>query len=166
MVGTNNEVEIPNECFESGLNIYVWIYLHVGADDGETEYQITIPIIKRAKPSNAEPSSAQLDIIEQTLAALTGGVREAVGAANIALAAASSADLACTSAQEYMLAAQSYALTAESACDSAVAIAASIMGLPAVTSADNGKILCVVDGKWAVVSLPSVNGEDHSGGSN
>lgn len=27
--------------------------------------------------------------------------------------------------------------------------------LPAVTTADNGKVLCVVDGKWAVVTLPS-----------
>ena len=30
-----------------------------------------------------------------------------------------------------------------------------IDGLPAVTTADNGKVLCVVDGKWAVVTLPS-----------
>lgn len=28
-------------------------------------------------------------------------------------------------------------------------------GLPAVTTADNGKVLCVVNGKWAAVSLPS-----------
>lgn len=28
-------------------------------------------------------------------------------------------------------------------------------GLPAVTTADNGKVLCVVNGKWAVVALPS-----------
>ena len=27
--------------------------------------------------------------------------------------------------------------------------------LPAVTTADNGKVLCVVDGKWAAVTLPS-----------
>lgn len=30
-----------------------------------------------------------------------------------------------------------------------------IDGLPAVTTADNGKVLCVVDGKWAAVTLPS-----------
>lgn len=28
-------------------------------------------------------------------------------------------------------------------------------GLPAVTEADNGKVLCVVNGKWAAVTLPS-----------
>lgn len=30
-----------------------------------------------------------------------------------------------------------------------------IDGLPAVTTADNGKVLCVVNGKWEVVTLPS-----------
>lgn len=30
-----------------------------------------------------------------------------------------------------------------------------IDGLPAVTTADNGKVLCVVNGKWAAVTLPS-----------
>lgn len=28
-------------------------------------------------------------------------------------------------------------------------------GLPAVSSADNGKILRVVEGQWAVIALPS-----------
>lgn len=31
-------------------------------------------------------------------------------------------------------------------------------GLPAVTSSDNGKVLRVVDGAWAVVELPSASG--------
>lgn len=33
-----------------------------------------------------------------------------------------------------------------------------ISGLPAVTTADNGKILQVVNGAWALVSIPSANG--------
>lgn len=36
--------------------------------------------------------------------------------------------------------------------DDAVAAAA---GLPAVTAADNGKVLMVVDGAWAVAELPA-----------
>lgn len=31
-------------------------------------------------------------------------------------------------------------------------------GLPAVTSSDNGKVLRVVNGEWAAVSLPSASG--------
>lgn len=31
-------------------------------------------------------------------------------------------------------------------------------GLPAVTSADNGKVLQVVNGAWAAASLPSASG--------
>lgn len=47
--GANNEVDIPNELFQTGLPIYVWIFLHTDQDDGRTAYMITIPVKPRAK---------------------------------------------------------------------------------------------------------------------
>lgn len=60
----SNEIEIPDALLQTGLNIYVWLYIHTGANDGETEYQITIPVIKRAKPIDEEPTTEQQSIID------------------------------------------------------------------------------------------------------
>lgn len=57
VLATSNEVAIPDVYLQSGRDIYVWIYLHTGDNDGETEYQITIPVIDRARPSNTEPDT-------------------------------------------------------------------------------------------------------------
>jgi hypothetical protein len=75
-LATSNEVTIPDMYFTSGRDIYVWIYLHTGADDGETEYQITIPIIKRAAISDEQPTEEEETIINQTIAALNAAVTE------------------------------------------------------------------------------------------
>ena len=75
-IGDSNGVSIPDIYLQSGLPVYVWIYLHTGLDDGETEYKIIIPINKRAQPSNAVPSQAQIDVITQTIAALNSAVTQ------------------------------------------------------------------------------------------
>lgn len=72
-----NEFDIPDMYLQSGRDVYIWIYLHIGNDDGETEYQITIPVIKRAKPSDEEPTSEEQSIIDQTIIALNAAVTEA-----------------------------------------------------------------------------------------
>ena len=73
---TSNEVTIPDTYFTSGKDIYVWIFLHTGADDGETEYQITIPIIRRASISDEQPTPEEETIINQTIAALNDALTE------------------------------------------------------------------------------------------
>ena len=76
VLATSNEVAIPDAYFISGKDIYVWVYLHTGANDGETKYQITIPITKRAKPSDEPPAEEEESIITQTIAALNDAVTE------------------------------------------------------------------------------------------
>ena len=76
VLATSNEVVIPDIYFVTGKDIYVWIYLHTGADDGETEYQITIPIMSRAKPSDEPPTPEEQSVITQTIAALNTAVTE------------------------------------------------------------------------------------------
>lgn len=72
-----NEFDIPDMYLQSGRDVYVWIYLHAGNSDGETEYQITIPILKRAKPTDEEPTPEEQSIIDQTIIALNNAVTEA-----------------------------------------------------------------------------------------
>lgn len=77
VLGSLNEFDIPDMYLQSGRDIYIWIYLHTGNNDGETEYQITIPIIKRAKPTDEEPTPEEQSIIDQTIIALNNAVTEA-----------------------------------------------------------------------------------------
>lgn len=71
-----NEFDIPDIYLQSGRDVYIWIYLHTGNNDGETEYQITIPVIKRAKPIDEEPTQEEQSIITETIAALNSAVTE------------------------------------------------------------------------------------------
>ena len=74
-IGSNKLVEIPDEYFWSGaLEIYAWIYLHSGADDGETIYEVKIPLIKRAKPTDEEPLPVQQSAIDKAIAELNNAV--------------------------------------------------------------------------------------------
>lgn len=90
-LGTVNGVAIPDSVLQTGLPVYVWIYLHVGQNDGETEYMVTIPVIPRAEPTNEEPTEEQESVIGQVIAALNSAVAAASSYAADAESAADSA---------------------------------------------------------------------------
>lgn len=73
-IGDAGGVIIPDNLFLSGANIYAWIFLHTGEDDGETEYKTILTISKRAKPTNQQPTPVQQDAITQAIAALDAAV--------------------------------------------------------------------------------------------
>ena len=74
-IGSNKLVEIPDEYFWNGaLQIYAWIYLHNQANDGETVYEVRIPLIKRAKPTDEEPLPVQQSAIDKAIAELATAV--------------------------------------------------------------------------------------------
>lgn len=75
-IGDASGVDIPDEFLLSGKDLYVWVYLHSGEADGETEYRGVIPVIKRAKPTNQEPTPVQQDTITQAIAALDAAVAQ------------------------------------------------------------------------------------------
>lgn len=77
MIGGVDGVEIPDISLTGGSNVYAWLYLHTGEDDGETEIAITIPVIRRAQPTNGTPTPVQQDAITQAIAALNTAVTEA-----------------------------------------------------------------------------------------
>lgn len=74
-IGSNKLVEIPDEYFWNGaLMIYAWIYLHSETTDGETVYEVRIPLIKRAKPTDEEPLPQQESAMERAIAELNTAV--------------------------------------------------------------------------------------------
>ena len=79
VLASSDEFEIPDMYLQSGRDIYIWIYLHMGDNDGETEYQIIIPVIKRAKPTDEVPTPEEQSVITETIAALNDAVTESRG---------------------------------------------------------------------------------------
>ncbi len=73
-IGTADGVTIPDEYLTSGEPVYVFIYLHDGETDGETEYKVKLPVRKRPKPSDVEPTPQEQSTITQTIAALNTAV--------------------------------------------------------------------------------------------
>lgn len=77
MIGSENKVEIPDEYFWSGADeIYAWVYLHSDVDDGETVYEVGIPLVKRAKPTDEEPLPEQESTINRAIAELNHAVEQ------------------------------------------------------------------------------------------
>ena len=70
VVGDATGVSIPDACLEYAKTIYAFIYLHTGESDGETVYEILIPVKQRARPTDVTPTPQQHDALEQALAAL------------------------------------------------------------------------------------------------
>lgn len=108
-IGNSDGVVIPDEFLTSGEDIYVWLFLHQGNDDGETEYKGIIPVKKRSRPTDIEPTPVQQDVITQTIAALN----EAVEQTGQDAAAATSAKNAAETAQGKAETAQRKAETAQ-----------------------------------------------------
>ena len=77
MIGTSSGVDIPDQLLLSGDPVYVWLFLHSGASDGETEYSGKINVIKRSQPSDAEPTLVEQGAIAQAIAALNDAVGRA-----------------------------------------------------------------------------------------
>lgn len=70
VIGTAEGILIPDELLQTAGQITCYIYLHSGADDGETEYKINIPVKSRPQPSDYEPTPVQQDVITQTIGAV------------------------------------------------------------------------------------------------
>lgn len=87
-IGQSGTVVIPDEYLETGLPVYAWVFLHDEQTDGETEYKVTIPVVKRPKTTNEEPTPVQQDVITQTIAALNTAAEKAEDEAERAESAA------------------------------------------------------------------------------
>lgn len=100
-IGSDSAVTIPDAYLLTGLPIYCWIYLHSGETDGETVYKITIPVKRRAQPTNETPTPVQQDAITEAIAALNSAVTQTGQDASSAEASASDAADSAEEAKGY-----------------------------------------------------------------
>ena len=75
-LGRNNEIEIPDEFLISGEGIYIWIFLHQTTSDGETRYTINIPVQKRPKIENKQPTPVEKNVVDQLISSLEEKIDE------------------------------------------------------------------------------------------
>ena len=143
-IGGADGVTVPDSMFTSGSPIYAWVYLHDGETDGYTQYTAIIPVIKRAAPSDLEPTPVQQSAIDQAIAALgvaveqtaadvettTANAENASASAEAAAASAAEAAQTAVGVEANVAAAQAAESAAEAARDRAV---------QAETSADQSK---------------------------
>ena len=117
-VGTPEGVNIPNRLLQAEGHIYAWVFLHVGANDGETKFQVKIPVEERGIPIDQETPEDQT-AVQQAIAALnaeTGRAEAAADAAEVSEQnAKASEDAASLSEQNAEAAAQAAAASAENA---------------------------------------------------
>lgn len=125
-IGSNNRVRVLDEYLETGKNIKCYIFLHDAETDGRTVYTITIPIVKRPKPSDLEPTPVQHDAITEAIGVLNRAVAQtaqdvesADASAESARADAESAQASATTAVESAQSAQASATSASASADSA-----------------------------------------------
>lgn len=83
VVGGSSGVIIPDEYLASGADIHAWIYTHTGASDqdeeytdGRTSYEVIIPVLKRARPSDMPPTPTGRDTMMADIIELQGDVHD------------------------------------------------------------------------------------------
>lgn len=145
-IGNADGVQIPDILLAQPEAITAWVFLHVGDSDGETKYQVTIPVIPRAKPFTGDVPPVQQTAISQALNLLNHeieGIEDAAAnaerAETAAEAAEDSANGANTSAMQASAAATGAAGSASSAATSTAAAAgyASQAAASATAAADS-----------------------------
>ena len=116
-IGSNGQVSLPDEFAQTSAPIFAWVY--VAEDDtGLTKYTIEIPVMRRAKITNQEPTPVEQSAIDQAISALNAGVARAETAAANAEA---SEDAASASAESAYRSSEAAAGAAESAAGDATA---------------------------------------------
>lgn len=146
-IASDNVVTIPDAYLTSGANIYAWIFLHTGENDGETVFHIEIPVMERAEPTDDAPTPVQQSAITEAIAALQTAVSDAEDAVLDAQGYASDAEDYSTSAYGYQMAAKGYARDAQGYAAAASSSAAQILAVGIVASDDGaGHVTLTIGG--------------------
>ena len=101
-VGTPEGVLIPNKFLQTDGYIYAWTFLHTGENDGETKYQIKIPVEDKGIPIDQE-TTEEKTAVQQAVEALNKQTGVATKAAASAEESAQRAEEAAASVDKGMI---------------------------------------------------------------
>jgi pyruvate/2-oxoglutarate dehydrogenase complex dihydrolipoamide acyltransferase (E2) component len=121
-IGQNNEVQIPDDLWDSGLNIYAYVYLHPTDDSGVTVYTVTIPVLGRPNRTEEEPTPHEQSVIEQAISALNDAVEQTaadVASADASASAAAQSEANAATSERAAAASAGAALASQNAAESA-----------------------------------------------
>lgn len=68
--------KIPDEYLRSGDNVYAWVYIRHGDDDGYTVYSVEIPVVQRSVEQGDNITIIEHNIIDEAIAALEDAVEK------------------------------------------------------------------------------------------
>jgi len=122
MIGQNGEVQIPDDLWDSGLNIYAYVYLHPTDDSGVTVYTVTIPVLGRPNRTEETPTPHEQTLIEQAISALNDAVEQTaadVVAADASASAAAQSEANAATSERSAAASAGAALASQNAAESA-----------------------------------------------
>ena len=97
-IGTENKVTLPDMYAQAAGTIYAWLYI-AGEDTGLTKYSIEIPVNRRARITDQQPTPVEQSAIDQAIAALNAGVDAAEAAQDAAEEAQGKAEQAQAGAE-------------------------------------------------------------------
>lgn len=121
-IGQNNEVQIPDDLWDSGLNIYAYVYLHPTDNSGVTVYTVTIPVLGRPNRTDETPTPHEQTVIEQAISALNDAVEQTaadVASADASASAAAQSEANAATSERSAAASASAALASQNAAESA-----------------------------------------------
>lgn len=117
-IGQACSCQVPDMYAQTAAPIYAWLYIPE-TETGLTKYTIEIPVQRRARITNQEPTPVERSAIDQEIAALNAGVERAETAAEAAEAAQAGAEAAEQGASAAQQTAQAAARTATAQADRA-----------------------------------------------
>lgn len=129
-VGTAAGVTIPNKFLRATGYIYAWLFLHEGENDGETKYQIKIPVENRGIPIDQE-TPQEKTAVQQAIEALNeeiGRAEAAQTAAEVAQTGAEAAQVAASASAADAAASATDALSSKTAAEAARSAASNYAG--------------------------------------
>lgn len=156
-IGDASGVTIPDEYLLNTGFVYAFLFLHTGADDGETVYKAVIPVKPKPRPTNTPITPVEQSEITQAIAALNIAVEQTARDAASAEESANDADASARNAAESERLSEEHERNAAESARSAAASEGN-----AEASAERARLSAVSAGESASAAATSADHAEQS----